>query len=81
MPAELFAALLAAGEVAQGNWAAAPPELQMVYINYVGGPHRRRIRRERAADTALTAGLGILREHANDRSLSWWDVFWSYIPI
>ena len=81
MPTELSSALSAAGEVAQHNWAAAPAELQVVYINYVSAPRRRRARRARSDDTALTASLGILQEHANDRSLTWWDVFWSYLPI
>jgi hypothetical protein len=78
LPVELATAL-AESEDAQQNWAAADLDLQRLYIAFVRAPRRRRVREERAADTVLTARLGTLREHAHDKSLSWWDVFGDFL--
>jgi hypothetical protein len=80
IPVELTAALTAAGEDARQHWAAAPLELQKVYIDYVRAPRRRRVRRERADDTALSASLGTLREQSLS-SLTWWDAVMAYLPF
>jgi uncharacterized protein YdeI (YjbR/CyaY-like superfamily) len=80
VPAELTAALAAAGEAAQQNWAAASPEVQQLYVDYIGGARRRRVRRERADETALAASLGTLREHSLS-SLTWWDAVATVWPF
>jgi len=80
LPHELEAALAQSSEARQ-NWEAAPPELQTLYIQHVTAPRQQRIRKQRAADAALAARLGTLREHASGRSPSWWDVVGSYLPF
>jgi hypothetical protein len=80
VPEELEAAL-ALSRKARRNWDESPPELQKLYIAHVGAPRKRRIREQRAADTALAARLGTLRKHAPGRTRSWWDVAWGVLPF
>jgi hypothetical protein len=81
MPHELATALAAAGGDAQQNWAATPPEIQKIYIDYVSAPRRRRVRQERAADTMLNARRGGLREHVRGGSQTWWDAIAAVWPF
>jgi uncharacterized protein YdeI (YjbR/CyaY-like superfamily) len=81
MPDELAAALAAEGDDAQQNWVAAPPEIQKIYIDYVSAPRRRRVRQERAAETMLNARRGMLREHVQGGSQTWWNAIAAVWPF